>query len=358
MNKEELLRRLEERLARGEISEGTYLGIQARYDAMPELPPMPQAPSPPEPPTPPEPPMSPEAPRHAQHAGHPFREGDLERMIEDSIEGAMQQVATGLEAAFSNKEEVRLRMDQVNRRVQEAMSKIGPRIEEGGRTCVIRGSGTVAGGQHFEEFKCAGSGVVTGDLLADEAHISGACVIQGRCEGKEFHASGRAEIAKDVKVQEFHVSGKASVGGDIRAQEVHISGSAKIGGGIEAQEVEFQGSASVGGAVKAQDFTSRGQFAIGGGIEAEDIDIRLAGTSKTTSIKGEDIEIRRGERRGELIVDSIEGEQVYVEATHAGVVRGESVRLGPYSSVQTVEADELEVHETATFKERRPRAHG
>ena len=324
MNKEELLRRLEERLARGEISEGTYLGIKARYDAMPELPPVPEAPSPPEPPTPPEPPMSPEAPRHAQHAGHPFREGDLERMIEDSIEGAMQQVATGLEAAFSNKEEVRLRMDQVNRRVQEAMSKIGPRIEEGGRTCVIRGSGTVAGGQHFEEFKCAGSGVVTGDLLADEAHISGACVIQGRCEGKEFHASGRAEIAKDVQVQEFHVSGKASVGGDIRAQEVHISGSAKIGGGIEA----------------------------------EDIDIRLAGTSKTTSIKGEDIEIRRGERRGELIVDSIEGEQVYVEATHAGLVRGESVRLGPYSSVQTVEADELEVHETATFKERRPRAHG
>src|SRR6266571_5424148 len=299
--------------------------------------------------------VPPEAPQHAGHAGHPkFRNGDLGAMIERTIESAMEQVAASLESAFANKEEAGRRMEEVNRRIQETMSKIGPRIEEGGRVCVIRGSGTVPGGQHFEEFKCAGSGKVLGDLLADEAHISGACTIEGRCVGNEFHASGRAEIAKDVQVHEFHVSGRASVGGDVRAQEVGVSGAARIGGGVlDAEDVSFSGSVQVGGAVKTQAFTSRGQFQIGGGIEAEDVNIRLAGSSRVSSIKAKEIDIRRGERHGELVADAIEGEEVYVEATRAGLVRGQSVHLGPYCSVQTIEAEELEVHETATFKERR-----
>jgi len=348
MDKEELLRRLEERLARGEIGEKTYLDIKARYDAMPDVPTAPEPPVPPEPPTP---------PTHARHAGHPeFRNGDMGAMIERTIESAMEQVAATLEAAFSNKEEARRRMEEVNLRMQEAISKVGPRIEvrPGGRVCVIRGSGTVKGGQHFEEFRCAGSGTVQGDLLADEAHIAGACAIEGRFVGKEFHASGRAEVGKDVEVQEFHVSGKANVGGDVRAHEVHISGSATIGGGIlDAEDVALSGSVRVGGPVKAQDFTSRGRFEIGGGIEAQDIDIRLSGSSKVPSIKAQEIEVRRGERNGELTVETIEGEEIYLEATRAGLVRGHSVHLGPYCSVHTIEAEELEVHETSTFKERR-----
>ncbi len=351
MQKEEVLRRLEERLARGEISETTYLDIKARYDAMPDAPPAPQAPSPLEPPTPPEPL---EVPRHAGHAGHPYRNGDIGVIIERSIEGAMEQVAASIEAAFGDTDQAHRRMEEVNRRLQDVASKIGPRIEDGGRVCVIRGSGTIAGGQHFQEFKCAGSGTVTGDLLADEAHISGSCRVEGRCVGQEFHASGRADIGKDVEVHEFHVAGKANVGGDVRAQEVSVSGSARIGGGIPAaREVTITGAAVIGGAVKAQEFSSRGRFEIGGGIDAEEVNIRLAGSSKTPSIKAKEIEVRRAERHGDLTVDSIQGEEVYVESTRAGLVRGRSVRLGPYCSVHTVEAEDLEVHETASFKERR-----
>src|SRR3970040_461710 len=165
MHKDELLRRLEERLARGEIGEKTYLDIKARYDAMPDLPPVPEAPVPPVPPPP-------ESPRHRVHAGHPpLRNGAFEAMIERTIETAMEGVAANLEAAFSNKEEVSRRMEEVNRRIQAAMSKVGPHIEEGGRVCVIRGSGTVPGGLHFEEVKCGGSGPGTGTLLGGETHL-------------------------------------------------------------------------------------------------------------------------------------------------------------------------------------------
>ena len=355
MNKEEILRRLEERLARGEIGERTYLDIKARYDAMPDASPAPEVPSTPEPPTPPEPPIPPEGPLPAGHAGHPrFRNGDIEGMIERTIEAAMQSVAAGLDSAFSSKEEAQHRMEEVNRRVQEALKKVGPRIEEGGRVCVIRGSGTVAGGQHFEEFKCAGSGHVTGDLIADEAHIAGACVIDGRCVGTEFHASGRAEIAKDVAVEEFHVSGRATVGGDVKAVEVHVSGAARIGGSIlDADEVQVAGSIQVAGAVKTKEFMSRGAFDIASGVEADEVNIRLAGSSRTNAIKAQEIEVRREKRNGDLTVETIEGDEVYLEATRAGLVRGRTVHLGPYCSVHTVEAEDLEVHETASFKERR-----
>jgi cytoskeletal protein CcmA (bactofilin family) len=145
----------------------------------------------------------------------------------------------------------------------------------------------------------------------------------------------------------------------VKAGEVHISGSTAIGGAILAEEdVALTGSIHVGGPVKAQDFTSRGRFEIGGPIEAQDVDIRLAGHSKAPSIKAQDIEVRRGERNGELTVETIEGEDVYLEATRAGLVRGNSVHLGPYCTVRVVEAEELEVHETSTFKERRSRSAG
>src|SRR3972149_814426 len=82
MQKDEVLRRLEERLARGEISEKTYLEIRARYDAMPEVPPAPEPPAAPQPPTPPV------HARHAGHAGHPMRNGDLDAMINDTVAAA------------------------------------------------------------------------------------------------------------------------------------------------------------------------------------------------------------------------------------------------------------------------------
>jgi len=134
-----------------------------------------------------------------------------------------------------------------------------------------------------------------------------------------------------------------------------VSGSARFGGNVlAADEVQITGAASIGGGVRTREFGSRGKFEIGGPIEAEEVNIRLAGSSRAPSIKAREIEVRRHERNGELTVESVEGEEVYLEATRAGSVKGHSVRLGPFCSVHTVEAEELEVHESATFKERKP----
>ena len=320
MNKEELLRRLEERLARGEISEKTYLEIKARYDAMPEVPP-----PPPEPAEPQEPQQPPTFPRGL----------DLEGVIEQSIASAMREVAHHLRATLGSKE-FEQRMEEAGRRVEEAFGKFGSRVEAGGRRIVIRGSGVVSGGS-VDEFKSAGSGKVSGDLRANVVHISGACKIEGRCECREFHASGSTEVASDLKARELKSAGSLEVGGNVDAEEVHVAG--RLG---------------VRGFVRAREFSAEGRLTAGERLEAEEVNIRLLGTSRVPVIKGQEITVRRSGKDGELEADTIEGREVYLEGTRAKLVRGQEVRIGPFCAIDAVEARELEVHETATVKERRP----
>ncbi len=325
MKREELLRRLEERLARGEISEKTYLDIKARYDTIPE------EPSPPPPPS---------GPRHG-----PGR--DLEATIEQTIESAMQQVGRVLEGTVGP--EFEARMEDMGKRLEVAFSKIGPRVEAGGRTVIIRGSGVVSGNTTVDEFRCSGSGRVSGDLHAGEVHISGACKIDGACEAKEFHTSGSANVAGDLRADEINVSGSLAVGGDIRG-----GGSPGLG----ANEVNVAGGLTVGGRVETQEFTSRGRFEIGGGLEAQEVSVRLAGTSRVPSIKGQEIDVRRGQRNGELEAETIEGDEVYLEATRAHLVKGREVRIGPFCTIDRAEAGELEIHEMSTVKEQGPSEDG
>ncbi len=83
------------------------------------------------------------------------------------------------------------------------------------------------------------------------------------------------------------------------------------------------------------------------------MDVRLRGSCKVPSIKAAHIDVRGGRRRGDLRVGRVEGEEVYLEDTRADLVKGKEVRIGPYCTIQVVEAEKLEVHETSTVKEQR-----
>ncbi len=317
MRKEDLLRRLEERLARGEISERTYLDIKARYDAMPERP---------------EPSESPEEPM-LNVADASLR--DLEGFIQKTVERAMGQVAQGLQSVYGS-EEFEKRMEDVGRRVEAALGHMTPTVETGDRTVVIRGSGVVSGDTSLEEFRCAGSGRVEGDLRAEEVRIDGACKIEGSCDCEEFSSSGTTRV-----------------GADLRAEEVDNSGALQVGGSLKAAEVTAEGSLEVAGWLRADEFISRGRFNIGGGLEAKEVDISLSGNSRVPVIKANEVRVRRGKKNGELEADTIEANEVYLESTKALHVKGTEVRIGPFCTIGSVEARELEVHESSTVGEKR-----
>ncbi len=323
MKRADILRRLEERLARGEVSEKTYLEIKARYVAEPEEPEREEAPG-----------------AHAEHAGHAGYPEDLglliERTIRESVEPALRN------------------MPDLERRIRESVepatagmrfSDFGEGVQSRDGYVKIAGSGVVTGNPvRAHEFKSAGSGRVVGDLEADVAKSAGSCVFEG-----------------NVTAQEFHTAGSVRVGGRLRGAEVHSSGTLSVGGDIQAREVHVRGSMEVGGRTTAEEFHLSGGGKFGGPLESREIQIELGGDVSAPAIHGTEVLVRRpgGFFRGrcELRTERIAAREVSIECTIADLVVGEEVVIGPHCRIGVVEARDLTVHESSEVKERRALTH-
>jgi cytoskeletal protein CcmA (bactofilin family) len=324
VKRSEILRRLEERLARGEISEKTYVEIKARYEAEPEEP-EPQD-------------VANGAEGHAGHAGHPEDLGILiERTIRESVEPMLRN------------------MPDLERRIRESVepaisgmrfADFGEGVQSRNGNVKIVGSGVVTGNPvRANEFKSAGSGRVVGDLEATVAKAAGSCVFEGNVTAREFHTAGSAKVAGQLRGTEIHSSGSLSVGGDVESHEVHVRGSMTVGGRTTAHEFRLSGG---------------GKF--GGPLEAREVDIELGGDVSAPVIHGTEVNVRRpgGFFRGrcELRADRIAAREVNLECTTANLVVGEEVVIGPHCRIGVVEARELTVHESSEVKERRPLTRG
>ncbi len=295
MKRKEILRRLEERLARGEISEKTYLQIKARYDAEPEEP---------------------------------------EEDFDSSLEGTVSRIVE--DAARVAKETVR-----VTGEAMEAMDFSGLGVKLSEEAIKIAGSGVVSGRPvRTREFKAAGSARVRGSLEAREAKVAGSCVFEG-----------------DVHVSQFRTSGSSKVQGTIRAENLESSGSLHVDKDMDVRELRTSGSLRVGGRVQAGEFRSAGSVHIGDVLKAHEADLELGGSSSIRGIQADEIRVRGTggffRARGDLTAERIEGREVSLEGTSAAFVKGDEVRLGPHCRIDVVEARELVVHESSEVKERR-----
>lgn len=301
MKRKDILRKLEERLARGEVSEKTYLEIKARYDSEPEEPEEPEEPM-----------------------------ADLGATIGAAVAQATAEASRAAE--------------QATRAVGEAMraidfSGIGTKLSD--ESIKIVGSGVVSGNPvKTVEFKSAGSARVQGPLEAEVARVAGSCNFEG-----------------DVHVKEFRCAGSSRIAGNLKAEEVETSGSLQVEGVIEAQELSSSGSLQVKGRVEAEEFRSSGMVRIEGGLKAQEVQIDLGGSSNIPTIDAQEIQVKATAGffrvRGDLTADRIEGQEIELEATTAALVKGQEVRIGPHCRIDVVEAQELTVHQSSEVRERR-----
>ncbi|OGS66111.1 MAG: hypothetical protein A3K59_09220 [Euryarchaeota archaeon RBG_19FT_COMBO_69_17] len=298
MKRSELLQRLEERLARGEISEATYLGIKARYDAEPEVPEA-EAPS-------------------------------LETTIADAVARATTEASRA--------------GDEASRAVGEAMravefSGMGVRLSD--EAIRIAGAGVVTGQPvRTRMFKSAGSARVQGDLEADETKVAGACAFEGSVTTDAFRSSGSVRVAKALTADRVESSGSLEVGEDLTADEVVSSGSLKVGGSLRADRLHASGS-----------------LAVAGSLVADDVTVELGGSSRVGDVHADEVRVKVTggllRTRGDLRAGTIHADSVYLEGTTANLVRGDRVTIGPHCRIQAVEAEELVVHESSEVLERR-----
>jgi cytoskeletal protein CcmA (bactofilin family) len=301
MKRSEILQKLEERLARGEISEKTYIDIKARYDAEPEEPSSAEMPAP-----------------------------NLEASIHEAVARATEEAARTTEQAVRAAGEAMRAVD---------FSGIGAKISD--ESIKILGSGVVSGNPiKTVEFKAAGSAQVRGSLECETVKVSGSCDFDG-----------------DVQCVEFRSAGSSRIAGSLRAQDVDVSGSLQVGKDLQAVDIASSGSLRVNGDVSGQDFHSTGSIRIEGELRVVDVDIELGGSSRVKTIDGQDISVRTTggflRSRGDLTAERIVGQDVDLEGTTAAYVQGQDVRIGPHCRVDVIVAQELVVHESSEVKERR-----
>ena len=311
MRRKEILQRLEERLARGEISEKTYLDIKARYEAEPEEP-----------------------------VAEPSAEaGSVGPSVEESVARATSVAQRAAEEAGRTVQEA---MQQVTESLGAAdFAGVGVRLSE--EAIRITGSGTVSGNPvKTQEFKAAGSARVQGGLVADRVRVSGSCSFEG-----------------DVKTDQFKSAGSVRVAGGLTADQVDASGSVVVEQDLKADDVAASGSFRVGGTTTCDRFHSAGAVRLEGGLKADEVDIELAGDSLAKSIEADHVEVReRGgfgvfRGRGELTAERIQGDEILLESTVAEFVHGDRVRIGPHCRIGVVEAKDLVVHQSSEVRERR-----
>jgi len=296
---EELVKKLDARFAKGEISEKTYLEIKKSYEN---------------------------------------RIKELE----------------------SEKDTVPIEEPQEVKENEVETVEVGERRERSG-AMKISGVGSFSGKIYTEAFKCSGSGKVDGDLDATETKISGACKITGDAKSKELKISGATKIGGDLHSKEAKISGSCKIGGDAKTEEFHSSGVCEIGGGLNSSSsVTLSGILNVGSDVETETFKCSGRFEIGDILRAKDVKIGLNGHSKVKEIHCDILEVRSGAQGaffsgffghgGKLDVESIHAHEVYLENTTADIVNGDNVRIGPNCSIGTVESKTLSVHETSKVK--------
>lgn len=229
----------------------------------------------------------------------------------------------------------------------------------------ISGAGKLSGGI-YDTVKVAGSGKIEGDIDANQISTAGACKIEGNIKAQRMKTAGACKIVGDVQVGELKTAGSCSVEGRVQAEALESAGAQTVLKSISAKQVEAAGSFRVGGDVEADRFSAKGSIDIGGLLSADEVRLELGGRSKIREIGGERIEVRklsrgwhlnfiidlRGGGSSGLEAETIEGDEIHLEATRAKVVRGKRVVIGEDCQIDRVEYSEsLQVDNAAAVKE-------
>jgi cytoskeletal protein CcmA (bactofilin family) len=191
-----------------------------------------------------------------------------------------------------------------------------------GKNPVIMGGGSLPGGE-YNSVNFIGGGTVDGSLKADKVSVAGRVSISGSLQAQVVEASGKLSVRDTAEVRNLKLSGYARIGGETVADNIEIAGFA-----------EFDKE------VKAEKFSSSGGFEIGESLCAEIIFCELNGKASAVEITGKHITVRRGDsdmsERG-LAADTIEGEVIMLQDTHATLVRGNKITVGKGCRIGRIE---------------------
>lgn len=183
MNKEEILKKLEERLAKGEISERTYLEIKARYDKVPE---------------------------------------DKGQQPNEDANGF----------------DIHVEIPEIS---IPPINVEFPKVIRTGQKFVVMGSGHADGDVKSEVCRVAGSCTIEGSVETNEWRSAGSAKVKGGVKTDSFKSAGSMVIGTNVESDMFECAGKCVVAGSLKSDSIKFGGALETGGTIACDSLHGVG---------------------------------------------------------------------------------------------------------------------
>ncbi|MFD0715968.1 bactofilin [Paenibacillus sp. GCM10027626] len=195
--------------------------------------------------------------------------------------------------------------------------------------------------------KIIGTGQGTGGSY-NNISIIGEAQLDGSLEANSFKCTGNSKINGSLTTLEFRQQGEVALQGNLAARRMKVMGELKIRGNLRGEQLLVRGMLEAAGSCEAEQLRVHGACSIGGMLNVEQLAIRLYGPSWVKEIGGRQIQVRLSRWKGltqwftaqgkqELTAEIIEGDDIYIEYTHAKLVRGDHVVIGPGCQIGMVE---------------------
>jgi len=202
---------------------------------------------------------------------------------------------------------------------------------------VVNGSADIHGDTDCKDFECRGHAGIAGSLRAESASFQGAGVVRGNVEVGDLRVQGGFDADGTAKLGKLKLQGGGSFGGDVTAADIDVKGGLKVEGNCSGEDVKIRGGFNIQGLLNVETLDAKVFFGcsakeIGGGkISVEG----RGGIFWFRKLLGR-INIPFAGAPG-LTVETVEGDDVYLEHTNARVVRGNRVRIGGGCNIGLVE---------------------
>ncbi|MGO9481829.1 MAG: hypothetical protein ACLP05_08630 [Candidatus Kryptoniota bacterium] len=234
----------------------------------------------------------------------------------------------------------------------------------------IIGDNSATGGS-YNNAKIIGESVINGNLDCLNFKCVGSSRIEGNMKANHARIVGSVSITGSLETDDIRIAGNVDTNGDVKAANLLLTGGLDIKGGVKSGNIRLTGYSTIKRNCEAETFRSEGPLNIGGLLTADDVDIRIHSRCRVSEIGGERICARRGHYsklrniikslfipadyfKGELVVDSIEGDDIRLEDTKARTVRGKNVVIGEGCEIDSLEyTGECRINGRSMVKEKK-----
>lgn len=208
-----------------------------------------------------------------------------------------------------------------------------------------------------------GMSTLNGDVICLKLNVAGMAKANGNLEVIEkAEVAGVGTFEKDFIASKCNISGTAKIHGKSQINDLHIAGICTCLKDLESEKIKVAGTLKVKGDVACDTLYVDGTVNVDGLLSGDDIKIKFHQRINIKEIGGKNITVKREERllfnflqylngKPQLCTELIEGDQINIEHTEVGTVRGEDVTIGEGCRVNFVEyKNKLNVHPNAKVK--------